>query len=72
VLAIFHVLFDARDESFGNARLARNIFERTINNQANRIISLANLTDEVLCTLEATDIPTKLELQTIENSQSID
>jgi len=67
LLAIFQVLHDVRDETFGNGRLARNVFERAINNQANRIISLAHINDEVLSTIEATDIPEEVELRSIEN-----
>jgi predicted RNA-binding Zn-ribbon protein involved in translation (DUF1610 family) len=54
---VFRVLFDARDKTFGNARLARNLFEQTINQQANRIISVPKVDDEVLSTIEADDIP---------------
>jgi hypothetical protein len=57
-----------RDETFGNARLSRNLFERTINNQANRIITIANLTQDTLTTIEASDIPGELELQSIDIS----
>jgi SpoVK/Ycf46/Vps4 family AAA+-type ATPase len=46
-----------RDETFGNARLARNIFEKAVNYQANRIVSIPVITDEVLVRLEAVDIP---------------
>jgi AAA+ superfamily predicted ATPase len=35
--AIFESAYRKRDESFGNARFARTIFERSIENQANRI-----------------------------------
>ena len=63
---IFQVLHDVRDETFGNARLARNVFEQAINNQANRIISLTDFTQEVLSTIEATDIPGEIELQTVD------
>ncbi len=54
---LFQTLFNVRDESFGNARVARNIFEQTINHQANRIITIPKVTDEVLGTIEALDVP---------------
>lgn len=57
VAAIYQTLYDARDETFGNARMARNIFETTMNNQANRVISITPITDEILSTIESTDIP---------------
>lgn len=57
LLANFTVLYDRRDETFGNARLARNVFEQTINNQANRIISLTEIDETVLSTILEADIP---------------
>ena len=54
---LFQTLYNVRDESFGNARVARNIFEQTINHQANRIIAIPKVTDEVLGTIEALDVP---------------
>lgn len=62
--AIFHALYSARDYTFGNARLARNVFEQTINNQANRIISLPSIDEDVLSTIEAVDIPGAFESNT--------
>jgi SpoVK/Ycf46/Vps4 family AAA+-type ATPase len=54
---IFTALFEKRDETFGNGRLARNIFEMTINNQANRIITLPNIDEKTLSLIEDKDIP---------------
>ena len=45
-----------KDKTFGNARLARNIFEKTLECQANRIAGIAPLTKEILITIEAADI----------------
>ncbi len=56
-LGIFKIFHEVRDETFGNARLARNLFEQTVNHQANRIISLSNITDSLLSTIESIDIP---------------
>lgn len=54
---LFAQLYANRDETFGNARLARNLFERTINNQATRMV-LAGAVDEVsLITLYPEDVP---------------
>jgi DNA helicase HerA-like ATPase len=47
-----------RDKSFGNARFVRNIFEKTLEMQANRITSIPSLTKEILNTIIAEDIPT--------------
>ena len=53
---IFQSLYDSRDESFGNARVARNVFETTIHRQANRIVSIENVTDAILGTIEPEDL----------------
>ncbi|HXG86137.1 MAG TPA: hypothetical protein VNI84_19105 [Pyrinomonadaceae bacterium] len=63
--ALFTTLYENRDETFGNGRLARNLFERTINNQASRIVSIANINEQVLSTIEAGDIPDVANLQGI-------
>ncbi len=62
LLGIFKILYEVKDETFGNARLARNLFEHTVNNQANRIIALADITDELLSTIEVVDIPVDVEI----------
>ena len=46
-----------RDNTFGNARYARNLFEKTLEKQANRIASIGHLTHDILCTIEVLDIP---------------
>lgn len=46
-----------RDSTFGNARYARNLFEKTLERQANRIASIGHLTHDILCTIEDLDIP---------------
>lgn len=61
---VLNILTAFRDESFGNARLARNLFEATINKQANRIVSLPEINEAVLSTIEAADIPDPEEVQT--------
>ena len=55
--AIFAVLYEGRDETFGNARLARNMFEAAVGKHANRIVSLPQINEEVLSTLEKEDVP---------------
>jgi len=44
-----------RDRNFGNARTVRNVFEGAIGRQADRLASLAHLTDADLQTLVASD-----------------
>jgi len=65
LLAMFKLLDVVRDESFGNARTARNLFEMTISKQANRIVTLANINEEVLATVEEIDIPTEEDVRSI-------
>lgn len=51
-------VFDAArlKENFGNGRYARNVYERSLNNQAMRLSSDPDLTREELTTIEASDI----------------
>ncbi|RPH62953.1 MAG: AAA family ATPase [Chloroflexi bacterium] len=48
---------DQKDETFGNGRLVRNLYEATISNQASRIVLHENMSDDVLTTIDASDIP---------------
>ncbi|WP_298544639.1 AAA family ATPase [uncultured Aquimarina sp.] len=54
---IFDKLYEKRHKSFGNARVARNLFEKIIEYQANRIVSITPLTEELLKTIVEDDIP---------------
>ncbi len=54
---IFEKLYEKRHKSFGNARVARNLFEKIIEYQANRIVSITPLTEELLKTVVEDDIP---------------
>ena len=65
VMKLFSVLFDTRDETFGNGRLARNLFESTISNQANRIVGMTDISVENLTTITIDDIPGLPDLHTI-------
>ena len=46
-----------RGDGFGNGRLARNLFEAAVANQATRLVALDHPSDEQLMTLTAADIP---------------
>ena len=48
---------DHKDKNFGNARFVRNLFERSIQNQATRLSSQSNITEDVLSMLKAEDLP---------------
>ncbi|MBP7737091.1 MAG: AAA family ATPase [Spirochaetes bacterium] len=61
-LALFATLYEKRDRTFGNGRAVRNIFERIVERQANRIAGISPLTDEILCTIAPEDIPEEKDL----------
>lgn len=52
----FQKLIDQRDEHFGNARLARNLFEQAIQRMASRIVEIAPLTRKLLTELHPEDV----------------
>ena len=52
----FDGLFERRDEHFGNARTARNIFEKAINAQADRLAILLEILDSDLERITTEDI----------------
>jgi hypothetical protein len=49
-------LHSSKGESFGNGRTVRNLFERCVANQANRVIALTNPSSHELMRLAAEDI----------------
>jgi hypothetical protein len=53
---LFEQLYEERDESWANARDIRRIFEAIIGNQANRIISLPHVNEEILSTIMDEDV----------------
>jgi len=54
---LFGYFYARRDRSFGNGRFARNVFEKIVQNQADRLSSLAELNEELLCAIKPEDIP---------------
>jgi AAA+ superfamily predicted ATPase len=52
-----HALYTLRDRNFGNGRVVRNLFEKTLGNHADRIVEENELTREVLSTITAEDLP---------------
>ncbi|MBE0392545.1 AAA family ATPase [Flavobacterium sp. PL002] len=59
----FVLLYENKEESFGNARVVRNLFEKCIQNQANRIIKIKKISKKTLKTLTEEDIPEPNETQ---------
>ncbi len=51
------LLVDKRDDSFGNARVIRNLFEKCVQNQANRIVKSKKISKKMLKTFTEVDIP---------------
>jgi SpoVK/Ycf46/Vps4 family AAA+-type ATPase len=60
---LFDSLAHARDETFGNARTARNVFELAVSRQADRIVSLPGVDRDILTDIEVADIPTQDDLR---------
>jgi SpoVK/Ycf46/Vps4 family AAA+-type ATPase len=56
LMEIFKGQYDSRSESFGNGRLARNLFEKAYENQATRLINEGLETADISL-LKAIDIP---------------
>lgn len=46
-----------KDKNFGNARFVRNIFEKTLEKQANRLASQSMLTNDILTQIVKEDLP---------------
>ncbi len=55
--AVLTKAVEEKDKNFGNGRFVRNLFEKTIENQATRLSSAGNITNELLAAIEAIDIP---------------
>ena len=56
LLDLLRFLYEKRDRTFGNGRLVRNLFEKIVEVQANRLASEAMMTDEILTTIVAADV----------------
>lgn len=55
-------LYEDRDNNFGNGRDVRNVFEKIVANQANRVAKIENPTDEDILTITEEDL-VELELE---------
>lgn len=55
---ILNFAIEHKDKNFGNGRYVRNLFEKTIQNQAIRLSCQPNITAEELSKLKAEDLPT--------------
>lgn len=57
LMEILDRVHEKRHRGFGNARTMRNLFEKIIERQANRIVSIVPVTEELLKTLTEEDVP---------------
>lgn len=55
-------LYEDRDSNFGNARDVRNLFEKIVANQADRVAGLETPSDEDIVTITAEDLEGLLDL----------
>lgn len=55
--SLLTALHETRGADFGNGRLVRNFFERSLTRQSNRLAALASPSDEQLSTIEVDDLP---------------
>ncbi len=55
-------LYETRDDNFGNARDVRNLFERIVANQADRVAGLEAPTDEDILTITSGDLKGVMDL----------
>lgn len=53
---LFRDIYESRDDNFGNARHVRNIFERMISRQADRVANLDSPTKQELMSVEKEDL----------------
>ena len=62
--AYFQKRCENKPENFANAREARNLFEKTITQQANRLVGYDAVSDEQLVCIEKEDLERAIEQQT--------
>ena len=53
---LFHAMYEDRDHTFANGRAVRNLFERAVAQQANRLAKEQDPSKEALCALELPDL----------------
>lgn len=57
IQSIFLKAYAVRDSTFGNARFARNLFEKIVETQANRVVSLTAADQSALMLITPQDVP---------------
>ncbi len=61
IINVIQRQYQTRDKHFGNGRSVRNLFQKILRLQANRLISRKELTREDLLYLEPEDVPNEIE-----------
>ncbi|MCG6135522.1 MAG: AAA family ATPase [Nostoc sp. LLA-1] len=56
LLKKFTYLYAQKDKNFGNGRLVRNLFDKSIERQANRLVKIAKVNKEMMMTITWEDI----------------
>ena len=56
-----------KNRNFGNARVIRNIFEKVITYQSNRLVTINNITTEDMITIDESDIKSFMKNEGVEN-----
>ncbi|MFM2064717.1 MAG: hypothetical protein RLZZ507_4388 [Cyanobacteriota bacterium] len=56
LLQQFTKLYNEKDNSFGNGRLVRNMFEKIIERQANRLVKINAINKEMMMTITWEDV----------------
>ena len=51
----FEDVYNSRDDNFANGRYVRNIYEKVLSNQANRLVGMEDISDDDLNTLTLED-----------------
>lgn len=62
-------LYEDRDDNFGNARDVRNLFEKIVANQANRVAKLEAPTDQDILTITTADLAGLMDLPLTETGE---
>ena len=73
LLIEFNDMYEHRDSHFGNGRTARNVFEKAINQQANRLAEIkdaSSVTDEQLQELTKEDLERAIALERRKNDST--
>ncbi len=72
LMAILKAAVESRDRNFGNGRFARNLFEKTVENQSNRLSGLGSVSKDELMAILPEDIAKAVDKRVKEEADSQD